>query len=51
MVFDKVDVGTRGELVARLFFDHYAPRLVRGAQVGSNGWFAPAPAGDAPSKR
>ena len=26
-IFDKVGVGTRGELVARLFFDHYAPRL------------------------
>jgi DNA-binding CsgD family transcriptional regulator len=26
-IFEKVGVGTRGELVARLFFDHYAPRL------------------------
>ena len=26
-IFEKVDVGTRGELVARLFFDHYAPLL------------------------
>ena len=41
-VFDKVGVGTRGELVARLFFDHYAPRLASGAPVASNGWFAPA---------
>jgi DNA-binding CsgD family transcriptional regulator len=40
-IFDKVGVGTRGELVARLFFDHYAPRLANGAQVGSDGWFAP----------
>jgi DNA-binding CsgD family transcriptional regulator len=27
-VFDKTGSGSRGELVARLFFDHYAPRLV-----------------------
>lgn len=40
-VFDKVGVSTRGELVARLFFDHYAPRLAGGATVGSDGWFAP----------
>jgi DNA-binding CsgD family transcriptional regulator len=26
-IFEKVGVGTRGEVVARLFFDHYAPRL------------------------
>jgi DNA-binding CsgD family transcriptional regulator len=26
-IFEKVGVSTRGELVARLFFDHYAPRL------------------------
>jgi DNA-binding CsgD family transcriptional regulator len=26
-VFDKTGTGTRGELVARLFFDHYAPQL------------------------
>ena len=26
-IFDKVAVRTRGELVARVFFDHYAPRL------------------------
>ena len=28
-IFDKLDVSSRGELVARLFFEHYAPRLVR----------------------
>jgi DNA-binding CsgD family transcriptional regulator len=27
-IFDRTGTGTRGELVARLFFDHYAPRLV-----------------------
>jgi DNA-binding NarL/FixJ family response regulator len=26
-IFDKADVSTRGELVARLFFEHYVPRL------------------------
>jgi DNA-binding CsgD family transcriptional regulator len=40
-IFEKVDVSTRGELVARMFFDHYAPRLTHGAAVASNGWFAP----------
>ena len=30
-ILEKVGVGTRGELVARLFFDHYAPRLTDGA--------------------
>ena len=25
-IFEKTGVGTRGELVARLFFEHYAPR-------------------------
>jgi DNA-binding CsgD family transcriptional regulator len=30
-IFEKTGVGTRGELVARLFFDHYAPRLSGGA--------------------
>jgi DNA-binding CsgD family transcriptional regulator len=26
-IFEKVGVGTRGELIARVFFEHYAPRL------------------------
>jgi DNA-binding CsgD family transcriptional regulator len=26
-IFEKTGVGTRGELVARIFFEHYAPRL------------------------
>lgn len=31
-IFAKTGTGTRGELVARLFFDHYAPRLDDTAQ-------------------
>jgi DNA-binding CsgD family transcriptional regulator len=40
-IFEKTGVGSRGELVARLFFEHYAPRLESGWQFDSNGWFAP----------
>jgi DNA-binding CsgD family transcriptional regulator len=39
-IFEKVGAGTRGELVARVFFDHYAPRLSEGAPLGADGWFA-----------
>ena len=39
-IFEKVGVSTRGELIARVFFEHYVPRLTRGAPVGTNGWFA-----------
>jgi DNA-binding CsgD family transcriptional regulator len=38
--FEKVGVRTRGQLVARLFFDHYAPRLTDGTPPGPTGWFA-----------
>ena len=38
-IFEKVGVSTRGELVARLFFEHYAPRLSERAPVGRTGWF------------
>ena len=38
-IFEKVDVSSRGELVARLFFEHYAPRLTSDAAVGSDGSF------------
>ncbi len=30
-IFEKTGAGTRGELVARLFFEHYAPRLTGAA--------------------
>jgi DNA-binding NarL/FixJ family response regulator len=32
-IFDKVGVSSRGELVARLFFQHYAPRLLPADQA------------------
>ena len=41
-IFEKLDVSTRGELVARLFFEQYAPRLNDETPLGSDGWFAPA---------
>ena len=33
-IFEKVGVGSRGELVAQLFFEHYAPRLMSGRRSG-----------------
>jgi DNA-binding CsgD family transcriptional regulator len=36
-VFDKAGVSARGELVARLFFEHYAPRLADGTPVAPTG--------------
>ena len=38
-IFDKVGVHSRRELVAQIFFQHYAPRLEAGAQLGATGWF------------
>ena len=31
-IFEKTGTGTRGELVAHLFFEHYAPRLTEPAE-------------------
>jgi DNA-binding CsgD family transcriptional regulator len=42
-IFTKVGVSSRRELVAHLFQQHYAPRLLSGASVGPSGWFAEAP--------
>ena len=38
-VFDKMDVGSRGELVAAIYGQHYEPRSTAGLTPGPYGWF------------
>ena len=42
-IFAKLDVGSRGELTSKLFFDYYMPHLQAGAEPASSGWFAAPP--------
>ena len=50
-IFEKVGAGTRGELVARIFFGHDAPRLSEAAPLGVDGWFAlPDPEDETPAE-
>ena len=39
-IFDKVHVRSRRELVAQLFLQQCAPRLMDGTPPGADGWFA-----------
>jgi DNA-binding NarL/FixJ family response regulator len=36
-IFEKSGTGSRGDLVARIFFDHYAPRLTAAPDASVQG--------------
>ena len=38
-IFTKLDVRSRAELTARLFFDQYLPRMTEGLPLGGDGWY------------
>jgi DNA-binding CsgD family transcriptional regulator len=38
-IFAKLDVCSRAELTAKLFFDQHAPRIAQNVPVGGTGWF------------
>lgn len=39
-IFTKVGVRSRREMIARIYNDHYLPRLVEGGALAPSGWFA-----------
>ena len=47
-IFAKTDTGSRGDLIARLFFDHYAGSLTLGAAARPSAAGAPSPAATTP---
>jgi DNA-binding CsgD family transcriptional regulator len=39
-IFAKVGVRSRREVIARIYNDHYVPRLVEGGALAPSGWFS-----------